>query len=68
MSTIDIMDWEGTELLDEFIDFVATGTAEGKAIASQDTGAMVESVEVTSTEDGFLVHIDHSTVDRKSVV
>lgn len=62
MTMIDIMDWEGPELLDEFVDYVATGTAEGKAIASQDTGAMVDSVEVTPTEDGFLVHIDHSTV------
>lgn len=64
MTTIDIMDWEGTELLDEFIDYVATGTAEAKAIASQDTGAMVESVEVDplSDGDGFLVHIDHTTV------
>ena len=66
MTTIDIQDWEGTELIQEFVDYVVTGVAEAKATGSRWTGAMVDSITVDSTSDGFLIYIDRSSVRAKS--
>ena len=57
MTTIDIHNFKGTELVEEFIDFVMTGTLEAKAIASKDTGLMVKSVKIRKVPDGFEVYL-----------
>ena len=64
MGTIDILDWQGDELLQDYADFVLTGTAEAKAIASKRTGAMVESVVIKRTATGFLVSIPPSVLRK----
>lgn len=66
MTTIDILDWKGTELLEEFVDYVVTGVAEAKATGSRWTGAMVDSVTVSSISDGFEIYIDRGSVAQKS--
>lgn len=58
MTTTDIHDWKGTEFVDEFTDFVLTGTLEAKAIASKQTGRMVGSVKIRKVSDGFEVYSD----------
>lgn len=60
MTTIDIHNFKGTELVEEFTDFVMTGTLEAKAIASKDTGLMVKSVKVRKVPDGFEVYSDRA--------
>ena len=64
MTTINILDWQGDELLQDYADFVLTGTAEAKAIASKRTGAMVESVVIKRTATGFLVSIPPSVLRK----
>lgn len=58
MTTTDIHGWKGTEFVDEFTDFVLTGTLEAKAIASKQTGRMVGSVKIRKVSDGFEVYSD----------
>lgn len=58
MTTTDIHDWKGTEFVDEFTNFVLTGTLEAKAIASKQTGRMVSSVKIRKVSDGFEVYSD----------
>lgn len=60
MTTTDIHDWKGTEFVDEFTDFVLTGTLEAKAIASKQTGRMVNSVKIRKVSDGFEVYSDRN--------
>lgn len=60
MTTTDIHDWKGTEFVDEFTDFVLTGTLEAKAIASKQTGRMVSSVKIRKVSDGFEVYSDRN--------
>lgn len=64
MTTINILDWQGDELLQDYADFVLTGTAEAKAIASKRTGAMAESVVIKRTATGFLVSIPPSVLRK----
>ena len=64
MTTINILDWQGDELLQDYADFVLTGTAEDKAIASKRTGAMAESVVIKRTATGFLVSIPPSVLRK----
>ena len=64
MTTINILDWQGDELLQDYADFVLTGTAEAKAIASKRTGAMVESVVIKRTATGFLISIPPSVLRK----
>lgn len=59
---IDIHDWEGSEFHELFVDYVEAGMAEGKAQASVDTGAMVESVQVVKIRDGFRVWVHDGTL------
>lgn len=59
---IDIHDWEGSEFHELFVDYVEAGMAEGKAQASVDTGAMVESVQVVKIRDGFRVWVHAGTL------
>lgn len=54
--TTDIHDWKGTELLNDFIDYVNTGTANAKAIASQDTKSMIGSVRIDKIPNGYYVY------------
>lgn len=63
---IDIHKWKGNELLNEFIDFVNTGTANARAIASKDTGAMVLSVRVDKIADGYYVYSSAPVLRRLS--
>lgn len=58
MTTIDIHNFKGTELVDEFTDFVMTGTLEAKAIASRQTGRMINSVKIRKVPGGFEVYSD----------
>lgn len=60
MTTTDIHDWKGTEFVEEFTDFVLTGTLEAKAIASRQTGRMVNSVKIRKVRDGFEVYSDRN--------
>lgn len=60
MTTTDIHDWKGTEFVEEFTDFVLTGTLEAKAIASKQTGRMVNSVKIRKVSDGFEVYSDRN--------
>lgn len=62
MSMIDILDWKGDELIEEYVDYVRTGVAEARAIASIKTGAMVNSVRVQSKRDGFDVTVPKSVL------
>lgn len=64
--SIDIHDWKGNELINEFIDYVNTGTANAKAIASQDSKSMVNSVRIEKILDGYRVIVDPSVVKRLS--
>lgn len=66
MTTIDIHNFKGTELVEEFTDFVITGALEAKAIASKDTGRMVGSVNIKKVPDGFMVYSDSSHFIPKS--
>lgn len=63
---IDIHDWEGSEFHELFVDYVEAGMAEGKAQASVDTGAMVESVQVVKIRDGFRVWVHDGTLGALS--
>ena len=60
MTTIDIHNFKGTELVEEFTDFVMTGALEAKAIASKDTGRMVNSVKIRKVPGGFEVYSDRN--------
>ena len=58
MSMIEIKDWEGHELMDDYLDFIVTGTVEAKAIASKVTGRMVNSVLMKETSGDYEVVVD----------
>ena len=58
MSMIEIKDWKGHELMDDYLDFIVTGTVEAKAIASKVTGRMVNSVIMRKTSGGYEVVAD----------
>lgn len=56
MTTTDIHNWKGTELENDFIDYVNTGTANAMAIASQDTKSMIGSVRINPISNGYFVY------------
>lgn len=58
MTMIKLKNWKGHELHELFGDYVKVGMAEGKALASQVTGAMVESVNIKKIPDGFQVYVN----------
>ena len=65
MTTINILDWQGDELLQDYSGFVLTVTAVAKVIASKRAGAMAESVVIKRTATGFLVS-NPPSVHRKN--
>ena len=60
MSTTDLKDFDCDDLMNDYIDYVNTGTANAMAIASQDTGSMVGSVRIDSLPDGYYVYSSSS--------
>lgn len=58
MTTIKLKDWKGHEFHELFGNYVKVGMAEGKALASYVTGAMVESVNVKKIPNGFNVYVN----------
>ena len=66
MSMIEIKDWEGHELMDDYLDFIVTGTVEAKAIASKVTGRMVNSVLMKETSGDYEVVVDKTLFNSYS--
>ena len=67
MTTIDIHNFKGTELVEEFTDFVMTGALEAKAIASKDTGRMVNPVKIRKVPGGFEVYREMTSLQLLEV-
>lgn len=62
MSTTDLKDFDCDDLMNDYIDYVNTGTANAMAIASQDTGSMINSVRIDSLSDGYYVYSSPSVL------
>lgn len=66
MGTTDLLKFDCDDLMNDYIDYVNTGTANAMAIASQDTGSMIGSVRIDSLPDGYYVYSSPSLLKALS--
>lgn len=60
MTNIDIEDWQGHELYEDFANYVKAIEGEARAIVARRSGSMAESIDIVKIPDGFNIGVNPS--------